>query len=52
MPVEVEVRGRTVRVEMVGGRGAVALPRNAEAVIDPKDRVLRADQNGDVAAPR
>jgi aminopeptidase N len=52
MPVEVEIRGRTVRVEMVDGYAEVPLPRNAEAVVDPDGRVLRANQNtGVVATP-
>ena len=50
MPVEVEFRGRTVRVEMPGGRGEVTLPRNAQAVVDPNSRVLRANQNEGVVA--
>ncbi|MDM7921484.1 MAG: M1 family metallopeptidase [Pyrinomonadaceae bacterium] len=41
MPVEVEINGKTQRVEMKGGRGSFN-PGGAVPEIDPKDWILRA----------
>ena len=41
MPVEVQVGGRTVRVPMTGGTGALPLPKGVHVVIDPDAKILR-----------
>ena len=41
LPVEVSIDGRRVRLAMVDGVGAVAVPRRAHVVIDPDARILR-----------
>ncbi|MGD9629179.1 MAG: M1 family metallopeptidase [Pyrinomonadaceae bacterium] len=42
MPVDVEVNGKTQRVEMKGGSGSIRLNGSNAPVIDPKGWVLRA----------
>jgi hypothetical protein len=43
MPVEVRVGKQLVTVQMEGGKGSVALPRDASYTIDPHSKVLRRD---------
>lgn len=44
MPVEVRVGNRIERVAMTGGRGELALPEGARAVVDPHARVLKRSE--------
>jgi aminopeptidase N len=43
MPVEVRVGKQLVTVQMEGGKGSVAVPRDASYTIDPHSKVLRRD---------
>ena len=41
MPVEVEIAGKTTRVEMKNGKGSIAIPADAKYTIDPNDWSLK-----------
>lgn len=41
MPVEVEIDGRSILLEMADGKGTFDAPRGAHILIDPRNRVLR-----------
>ncbi|MEM1043559.1 MAG: M1 family aminopeptidase [Bacteroidota bacterium] len=43
LPVEVSVDGELRRVRMRGGQGEITVPPGSEVVIDPNDRVLKAE---------
>jgi aminopeptidase N len=43
LPVEVAVDGEVRRVRMRAGRGAIAVPPDAEVVVDPNDWILKAE---------
>jgi len=43
VPVEVEVDGRRVRVEMPGGEGSLTVPARAEFAVDPDRWLLRGE---------
>jgi aminopeptidase N len=41
MPVEVEIGGQVKRVEMINGKGSIALPQDAKFTVDPHHWVLK-----------
>jgi aminopeptidase N len=41
MPVEVEIGGQIKRVEMINGKGSIALPQDAKFTVDPHHWVLK-----------
>lgn len=41
MPIEAEVNGKLLRIDMPGGKGFLPAPENAHVVIDPFARVLK-----------
>jgi aminopeptidase N len=44
LPVEVEVGGKVEKLAMTGGRGSIAVPRDAHVVVDPWARILRRSE--------
>lgn len=44
LPVEVQVDGRIEKLAMEGGRGSIAVPRDAHIVLDPWARILRRSE--------
>ena len=41
MPVEVEIAGKIVRVEMKNGQGSIAVPQDSKFVVDPNGWLLK-----------
>ena len=45
MPVDVNVAGKTVRIEMNNGKSVIDLPEGSDFSVDPKDWVLKVLNN-------
>lgn len=52
MPVDVEIAGDTVRVEMKDGAAVVPLHGAHEFLLDPKERILRANERAAVGTKK